>query len=137
MRVQKCIFKMIDGPNSLFINYGDNIETNLIINMMRSDIMVGSLCDAFDFCLSHRIFRWLPGPSGPCFHFNDDQPAVYFCNKVQFFMGGMPISFPNAMPFGQKVVLSPLFALNTQFVVFSHVVCERNVLIFVHKFSKI
>src|SRR5660397_66699 len=107
MRVQKGIFKMFDGPSTLFINYGDNIKTNLIINMMQSDIMVCRLCDAFDFCLSYRIFRWFPGPSGACFHFYDDQPAVNFGNKVQFFMGGMPISLPNAMPFGQKVVLSP------------------------------
>gem|GEM_PF-2952048 len=127
---------MIDGPNTLFIDNRNNIETNLSINTMQTDIMVCRLCDAFDFCGSHRIFRWFPGPSGPCFYFYNDQPAVYFCNKVKFFMGGMPISFPNAMPFGHKVVLSPLFALYTQFVVFSHVVCKRNVLIFVHKFSK-
>jgi len=136
MRGQKGVLKMIDAPNSLFIDNGDNVETYLSINVMQSDIMVCRLCDTFDFGRSNGIFRRFPGSAGTCFNFHDDQPAVRFCNKVQLFMGGMPISLQNTMSFGKKVVLRPLFTLFTQFVVFSHVVCERNVLIFVLKFSK-
>jgi len=127
---------MIDGPNPLLKDNRDYIETNLSINVMHSDIVVSRLCNVFHFGGINRIFGWFPGPSGACFHFNNDQPAFLFGNKIQFFVGGMPISLDNSVAFRHKVVLSPHFTLFTQFVVFSHVVCERNVLIFVHKFSR-
>jgi len=127
---------MFDGPNPLLIDNGDDIETYLSVNVMHSDIVVSRLCNVFYFGGINRIFGWLPGPSGACFYFNNDQPALLLGNKIQFFVGGMPISLNNPVPFCNKVVLSPHFTLFTQFVVFSHVVCEKNVLIFVHKFSK-
>jgi len=127
---------MLYRPNPLFIDNGDNIETYLSINVMHSDVVVCRLSDSFDFNRRYCIFRRFPGATGPCFNLHYDQPILYFRDQVQFFMGGMPIPFPNSVPFGNQIGFRLLFALDAQFVVFRHVVCERNVLIFVHKIAK-
>lgn len=78
MRWQKGVLKMLDVPNPLFIDNGDDVETNLSINVMHSYIMVGRLRNSFDFNGCNCIFGWLPSMPRACFDLHDDQPTLCF-----------------------------------------------------------